>query len=537
MDDQRHSQTSSAGLLVLLAGVALWLLLSRQPVPPDTLPRPLPDPTPLAEFVRLRASQVAGSTAAAEAAALAKNYADVAAEIETLGDPLSSSTLKRPADAIARVAVANQNTLGSRSAAWMPFFDAMTARFEELDQAGHIERSIYAVGEVYSQVAVGLQSLSPRGPPDNAGTAIRNAAFAGEGTEEYDPEAAYTAGAIGAFIDQPGLPEDVRESARSGDEQFDAAGGQDAATAFPRSFHGAGSGKRAVYWNFACRFDNDPLPVFAVKQITGNCVEAGNGDVTLTHLMGVAIFLLRQPYEWEGPGSTLFYSRRGHCGKGMNLGTAAAAHLEDGAAWRKNYLNGKYDLRDTLVDQRLSMNTCRDAKRVLADLWAETRKTPVGQVARFTGSVDDAMDILYAGGALQTGSTHTAKRDGDPISSRGPVGSHAQTCIGYDDSDEFRAWYKRTTGKTLTEPVFIFDQTWGNTPYVQRHWPQHLWGRETPGMFALAWSDARYLIGSTCYAYWPDLQGVTPAKLQWRIDNARTVGDRIAGRSSDLARR
>jgi hypothetical protein len=218
----------------------------------------------------------------------------------------------------------------------------------------------------------------------------------------------------------------------------------------------------------------------------------------------------------------------------MDLGTAAAAHLADGAAWRKVYLGGKYDLRDTLVDQQLSMNKCRNAKQALADLWAETRKTPVGQVARFTGSVDDAMDILYAGGALHTGSKASASRDGDPISSSGSVSPHAQTCIGYDDSDEFRLWYKQQTGKTITEPVFLFDQTWGDKPYVQKNWPQHLWGRQTPGMFVLRWADAKRLIGSTCYAYWPDLRGVTPAKLQWRIDHARIVGNRIAGRSGDV---
>jgi hypothetical protein len=533
MDDRRTNSLAPVGLL--LAAVALWLAFSGKTDPVPLPPGPSPDPTALADFVRVQAARVSGSTTADEAAALAANYAEVAAEIETLGDPLSSSTLKRPADAIARVAVANQNTLGARATAWMPFFDALTVRFEELDRAGRIERSIYAVGEVYAQVAAGLQAL-PRGPPDSTAATIISAAFADEGTEDFDPEAAYTAGAIGAFIDEPGLPDSVRAAAREGDEQFDAAGGQDVSAAFPRSFMGTGAGKRAVYWNYACRFDNDPLPVFAIKQITGNCVEASNGDVTLTHLMGVSIFLLRQPYEWEGPGSTLFYARRGHCGKGMNLGTAAALHLEDGAAWRKVYLNGKYDLRDTLVDQRLSMNTCRDPKRSLADLWIETRKTPVGQVARFTGSVDDAMDILYAGGALQTGSTASANRDGDPISSRGKVGSHAQTCIGYDDSEEFRAWHKQVTGRALTEPVFIFDQTWGDVPYVKKNWPQHLWGRETPGMFVLRWSDAKYLIGSTCYAYWPDLRGVTPAKLQWRLDNARTMRtDRTGDRQLALA--
>jgi hypothetical protein len=277
------------------------------------------------------------------------------------------------------------------------------------------------------------------------------------------------------------------------------------------------------------RFDGDPRPCFAVKQITGNCVEASNGDVTLTHLLGVSIVLLKQPFEFEGPGSTLFYSRRGHCGKGMNLADAASAHLEDGTAWRKIYLGGKYDLRDSIKDQQLSMRTCRSPKTAMADLWAECRKTPVGTVARFTGGAQEACDILYAGGALHTGSTATAARDGDPVCSGARVGAHAQTCIGYDDTEEFRRWYQSTTGKRLTEPVFIFDQTWGSAPYIKKNWPAHLWGRATPGMFVLRWSDARALIGSTCYAYWPDLTGQSAKSIEWRISNARRVADRMRG--------
>jgi len=529
MDDTR--QPAGTPALLLIAIVVGYLLFSgKQPAPE---PPPGPDPTPLVEFVRARAVQVSGATAAAERAALAQNYAAVAAEIQTLVDPLSSSTLKRPANAIARVAVLNQNTLGARASAWMPFFDALAARLEQMDAAGQIERSIYAVGEVYAQVAAGL-SGEPRGvsPGVDTGDTIGHVAQTAAvrlcaGEPKYDPEREYTSGReIGVYLDQPGQPTWARSAARAGEAEFFEAGGERSAAAFPRSFLGEGAGKRAVYWNYALRFDGDPLPLFAIKQITGNCVEASNGDVTLTHLLGVSIFLLRQPYEFEGPGSVLFYSRRGHCGKGMDLSIAAKAHLEDGAAWRKVYLGGKYDLRDSIADQQLAMAAkhCRNPKSTLADLWPECRKTPVGNVARFTGTAAEAMDILFAGGALHTGSTATASRNGDPVSSGANVGAHAQTCIGYDDTDEFRAWYQQTTGKPLSEPVFVFDQTWGDAPYIQKNWPAHLWGKPTPGMFVLRWSDAKRLIGSTCYAYWPDLRGVTPAALQWRLTHARTGG-------------
>lgn len=515
MDDKKRA--NPAGLLIV--AVIAWYVWSHAqpaPAPPDPVP-PTPTPASLAAWVDAQASKITGNTVAHERAELAKNYQAVADEIETLSDPLAVSTLKRPADAIARIAVANQTTLGIRAVAWMPFFDALCKRFEELDAEKKVLRSIYGVGELYAQVADGL-----RGAQDMIeGTGLlRTVAHA----EDFDPERAYLENQVtGCLIDEPGQPEWARDLARQGEEDFQTAGGQQADVAFPRCFAGEGKGKRAVYWNYALRFDGDPLPVFAIKQITGNCVEASNGDVTLTHLLGVEIFLLRKPYTWEGPGSTAFYAWRGHCGQGMNLGTAAASHLAQGTAWRKAYLGGKYDLRDTLADQRLGMANCRNPSQLLQDLWAETRETPVGTVARFDGGADEAMDVLFAGGALHTGSTATAARDGDPVCSGGRVGSHAQTCIGYDDTQEFRDWYKQQTGKTLTEPVFMFDQTWGANPYIKSNWPAHLWGRPTPGMFCLRWSDARRLIGSTCYAYWPDLQGVTPERIEWRIARAKSI--------------
>jgi len=546
MDDKK--QGGNPGLILVAIVVLLVMFSGKQPPGPD----PGPDPsTPLAQYVRGLAGQVQGSTRASEAAAIAANYRAVSAEIETLVDPLAMSPLKRPKDAVAKVNELNAQSLGSRSGAWRAFDDAVATRLETMDREGKIERSIYAVGQVYAEIAEGLAlprdqaaGASPRliGGQEPGASARRlmrvpiRLCAAAEGTADYDPEAAAMAGQIGCYLDEDGQPAWAREKAREGDAAFAAAGGQDTERAFPRSFAGEGKGKRAVYWNYALRFDGDPLQVFAIKQITGNCVAASAGDVALTHLLGVSIFLLKKPYEWEGPGSTVFYSRRGHCGQGANLGTIAAAHLEDGAAYRKVYAGGKYDLRDTIADQKLGMQQCRNPKSSLADLWTETRRTPVGNVARFEGGAAEAMDILYAGGALHTGSTATASRDGDPVCSGGRVGPHAQTCIGYDDTEEFRQWYRQQTGKTLTEPVFLFDQTWGDAPYVKSNWPAHLWGKQTRGMFVLRWTDAKRLIGGGTYAYWPDLKGQTPGAIEWRLRHARITGsgsgaggDRLAG--------
>lgn len=510
------NQKFNPAALLLLVLAAVGYLALRDPQPNPTPPVP---PGTLAAATRaLYESRIAGDNNGSEAAAVAECYRVVAAEIETLVDPLVRSPLKRPQDAIQRVANETATALGVRAHAWQPFFDSLADELQAREAAGQIPRSIYGVGEAFVEIAAGLtvsQSITSL-----ASSGGKHLLCSFDDPESFDPEAAYTAGLSGAQIDEPGQPLEARLAARQGDAEFAALAGDQAvfSAAFPRSWSGAGKGKRAVYWNYALRFDHDPTPLFQIKQITGNCVEASNGDVTFTHLQGVAIFLLREPYAWRAGGSSAFYMFRGKSGQGMNLGVAAAAHQKHGFAVRDVYCGGKYDLRNTLTDQRFGMDNWRSQPR---DFLEETGRNPIGRVARFNGGADDALDVLYAGGVLHTGSTATAAKDGDPVSSGASVGAHAQSCIGFDDTDEFRDWYQSRTGKRLTEPVFIFDQTWGETRYVQANWPDHLWGQQTAGMFVLRWSDAKRLILSTCYAYWPDLTGFTPAEIEWRISNAR----------------
>lgn len=322
-------------------------------------------------------------------------------------------------------------------------------------------------------------------------------------------EQAYAAGFCGAFCDSDESPTWARRIARYQDRQAAAEGIAQFAAVFPAAFAGAGSGKRAIYWNYARRLHPEAL---GGQQITGNCVEASNGWTTLTMLLATAIYLLGKPFQFEALGSTLFYAFRGHCGQGMNLGTAAAAHAKYGWAVRRRY--GDVDLTDIRADQEFSMQHCRDPETRLREILAETSRTPIGRTSRFDGGREGAMDVLYCGGVLHTGSSYTAAKNGDPISSLARIGAHAQSCIGYDDTDEFREWYRRTTDQAVTEPVFLFDQNWGPVRYVQKNWPP-FWGAQPEGVFVLPWSLARRLIESTCYAYYPDLTGVAPADLQF----------------------
>jgi hypothetical protein len=275
----------------------------------------------------------------------------------------------------------------------------------------------------------------------------------------------------------------------------------------------SGAGRRAVNWNYALRFPD----AYLIQQITGNCVFASLGDVGITTLLAYLIFARQQPIAWEGVGGSAFYCFRGHSGQGASLSSAAAAHNRHGYPLRRVYCGGKYDLRDTRADQQFGIDHWRNQP---ADFLAETSRVKIGRVAELDAQTEAeaqqlVMDCLFAGGIVHTGSTSTAAKDGDPVSSGARIGAHAQICIGYDDTPEFRDRYRAASGKTLTEPVYFFDQTHGPVQYVRSGWMADLHGRQTQGMFVLPWRHARNLILSTCYLYWPDLTGTPAAPLVW----------------------
>lgn len=316
---------------------------------------------------------------------------------------------------------------------------------------------------------------------------------------------------IGVFLDRPDQPTWAREIARYHADEFrDNAAIKLFSTGFPGRFAGGGAGKRAINWNYALKYDQD---AYKGAQITGNCVWASFGWELMTCMLGYRLLKLKAQEQWRARGATAYYCFRGHCGQGANMSRCASVYEQNGFLTMSQYCGGKYDFTDFTRDQQYGMEWCRAGAP--DDLVAETRKHTIGKVASFDGDAQAAMDILYVGGCLHTGSTSTAAKNGDPVSSGAGVGPHAQTCYGYDDTEEFRTWYAQRTGKRLTEPVFMFGQTWGDTGYVQKNWPTELWGRMTPGIFVLPQSAAWRLIGSDTFAYWPDFTGFALDDIDW----------------------
>lgn len=175
----------------------------------------------------------------------------------------------------------------------------------------------------------------------------------------------------------------------------------------------------------------------------------------------------------------------------MTLGDGAAAVHEIGFGAEKSYLDGKYDLSTQSKDEAAGVRW--GGSGLPSDLREVVKDNLIEQVS--TVQDEEAVkDLLFGGHFINTGSTRTAGGPGDPVSPMGPVGGHAQALIGYDDTDEFRAWYRQTTGKTLTDWVAIFDQSWGPDWLNVTNWPEKLWGPRPEGAFVLKGRDAMQLV-------------------------------------------
>lgn len=269
---------------------------------------------------------------------------------------------------------------------------------------------------------------------------------------------AYRDGFVGCFINDSEQPDYAKKIARFEHDRFVSEAPYPSFSANCNVLStNAGKGKRAINWNFALKLDPT---AFDGAQNYGNCTFASMGWEGVTALMGTRVLGMKKEESWKAKHGCAWYSTRGHCGAGSALSQAASAMLHLGLQLRLPYLNGKYDFTNEDDDERYGASTwCRSGPP--SDLIEVTSKNKMKTITYMDDtSVEACMDVLNNGGTIHTGSNWTGT-DGDPIGSRRRIGAHAQMCLGYDDTDEFKDWYKEKTGKTLNEPVFITGQTWG----------------------------------------------------------------------------
>lgn len=297
----------------------------------------------------------------------------------------------------------------------------------------------------------------------------------------------YADGLIGCVTDSTELSEPMRRTARWERDAFRRE------TLRPRfethvratpgdPFVGSGKGKRALLYINYMKLDKTAL---TGNQGTGSCVGwacRGGGGC----LIGSEI-AAGEPHRYKGrPGIAVIYGSRGHTGQGMSVWRAARVVTEDGVQLMIVYCDGKYDLRSEGDDEGAGMRWGRTGPpRDILDAIKGNVITTASEV----NGIESAMDALYNGYPIQCGSSRTAYRTGDPISRYGSLANHSEAIIGYDDTDEFRDFYRDKTGKRITGPVFIWDQSWGNWNTVT-NWPP-FWGSKPQGVFVLTGDDTR----------------------------------------------
>ena len=298
------------------------------------------------------------------------------------------------------------------------------------------------------------------------------------------------AGQIGVYLDIDGMPDWARKIARYDRDQMKAECRCEwkVEAAIPSKLHGIGKGKRAL--TFKLIMDISPSSLAGAQQFN-NCL-AWNFRANMAGIMAHDIMAKFDPQEWPAdPGTAVCYAFRGSRGDtGMTLDRGAWVAHNCGIQLRKSYCGGKYDFSSQKADEDAGYKWGgTGAPKDLLDELAANKVEQIGEVVEEQA----VLDALYLGGSIMTGSGLTSG-NGDPIGNLTRIGGHAQALLGYDDTDEFRKWYRDTTGKTLDDWVGIFDQSWYPNWIAMKNWPEHLWGPRPEGAFVLKGADAMQLI-------------------------------------------
>lgn len=298
---------------------------------------------------------------------------------------------------------------------------------------------------------------------------------------------AYEGGFFGCFTSGNESPEWARQAAERGRDEFRDTAGRNrwlVAQIMPTAVQGAGRGKRALNWVYTQQARPN---AYAGSQDYGNC-RAWSMRACTSTLLGMAAATGDLKRLDVRHGTALVYAHRGHSSDGMAMGTGCTVVTTIGQSEEKNYGEG-LDLSTEEKDEAAGARWGRSGPP--QSLLDACRGDLVQRAWALGGEVtaDMVQDVFWNEGVIDHGSNRTAGAASDGlISPLKRIGGHAQAALGYDDTDEFRAWYREATGKVLTEAVVINDQSWGNWLSLSR-WPDHLWGPRPEGAWVVTMSD------------------------------------------------
>lgn len=303
---------------------------------------------------------------------------------------------------------------------------------------------------------------------------------------------AYAQGFNGCFVDTDQSPDWARTIARyERDRLVDEATFETRLeAAIPRSIQGQGRGKRAVHWNHYRK--TDPARALRGSQDYGNCTAWALRQI-VGCLWATDMVHKREPHRYTyRPGTAVTYGSRGHRGQGSALSTLVKVVHQRGIQVETIYCNGQYDCRNEADDEAYGNQWGGTGPpQCILD---EIKNDRIEHFAYATDE-DAIMDVLWAGHFLFHGSTLTARQSNTLISPLTSIGGHAQSLIGYDDTEEFRDWARQTLNITLREAVYINDQSWGRwNTFPDSQWPAHLWGERPEGAWVIRASDLMKIV-------------------------------------------
>jgi len=317
---------------------------------------------------------------------------------------------------------------------------------------------------------------------------------------------AYDRGFVGCFAETPDSPEWARKIAQYESDRFrdESSGSSSLMEQIGRELYD-GEGKRSAPLALAQRFDPRCL---TGSQAYGNCTACSCGWDIANMLNAIEVAVQGESQAFGDPFATaLIYGMRGHGGEGMALATAADASRRYGISRRTAY--DGYDCRSEDRDESYGNSWGRSGPPKAFRDQVQGKVAKVGSLGHINKA--DLRDLLYSGVMIHHGGTLTGTRTGSPLVRLTGVGPHAQSTLGFDDTDEAR----RHCGLPDDEFVVFNQNSWGDYYNVSR-WREDLWGPYVEGTWPVKASDAVRVINQGSYGY-VHYDGPKPPPLDWSV--------------------
>ena len=328
-------------------------------------------------------------------------------------------------------------------------------------------------------------------------------------------ETAYSSGFIGAFLDRDDMPTWARRAAEYLDREFeyDTPGTKKLFSDVANQL-ADGDGERYPNFRYALEFwernGKKGVEPYTAAQDYGSCVDASCSEHETTMFGWRAA---QQQYNeiYIHPAAWYKYANRGYCSDGWSGSGIAAVARRVGCAFRCKYElpGGTVDFTDDDENERIvARKWCRSGiPEWLAAHTSANHGYADGAITRYDGDVAGLKKVMKAGGVLHAGGTRTS--GGPKPFTPGRTGSHMQSVVGYDDTDECRKWFRDNHDIVIPDDDFpiICHQTWGSGwrgECGDSYWPKHLWGPKPQG----AWvCSAKWFLSDIEYAWLPWAKG------------------------------